>query len=157
MQWRLLLNSNVSGIYLRGNEFYTTPKFCINAWLERKNPILELRESFTNRTVFSVKGELLRDWIDSGEIEIADFSDSNPNIQELVKDLLLKSILTTSPQVTNKKNIRNNIIKFPILRSILSQNRNIYYISKPKIICLLSRRLNRQLKRFDHYKYYDCN
>ena len=112
-----------------------TPKFCVNAWLERENPILELRESFTNRTVFSVKGELLRDWIDSGEIDISDFNDYESS-QEVIKELLLKSITVTTPVYRNNKVGLGNIINFPKLSTIIRRdfywfykNSNIFYLS----------------------------
>ncbi len=118
-----------------------TPKFCVNAWLEREKPIIELRENYTDRTVFSVKGELLSDWISSGEIDISDYCESNPNLQELVKELLLKSISVATPVVTNKKVVVNNILYFPILRKILKNNKNAHYRHKAKVITLLTKRM----------------
>jgi hypothetical protein len=91
--------------------------FFINAWLERKNPFLELRESTTNRMIYHVEGEVLNDWLNQGELTLTDLTNIDET-HELVRDLLLKSITDNvsshriaSPTIYNV--VRNNVIRFP--------------------------------------------
>ena len=42
--------------------------FFINAWLERQNPRLELRESTTNRMIYCAKGKLLNELLNKGRL-----------------------------------------------------------------------------------------
>lgn len=90
--------------------------FFINAWLERENPILELRESSTNRMVYHLEGEPLNDWLNSGELSASDFN-SDKDTNSVIRELLLKSITEDSIKehlIKHKVNIKsNNVIQFP--------------------------------------------
>ncbi len=86
--------------------------FFLNAWLERENPILELRESITNRMVYHIEGDVLNDWLNKGELCVNDLN-SIEETSEVIRDLLLKSI---TEDVSTKQKCDfpiNNVIKFP--------------------------------------------
>ncbi|MFK7814767.1 MAG: hypothetical protein AB8B92_00375 [Gammaproteobacteria bacterium] len=89
--------------------------FFINAWLERENPILELRECSTNRMVYRLEGETLNEWLNNGELTASDLNNCKYT-HSVIRNLLLKSITKESIKedfVEDKKNAKsNNVINF---------------------------------------------
>ena len=86
--------------------------FYINAWLERDNPKLELRESASNRMIYKLEGDLLNHLLEIGEINVPDlYSHDNPH--ELIKDLLLTSISKPIEMLMCNYQSAENVINFP--------------------------------------------
>jgi len=120
--------------------------FFINAWLERENPILELRESSTNRMVYHVEGESLNEWLNSGDLSVNDLNNFE-DTHSVIRDLLLKSIAEENI-VEQKINLHmNNIIYFP--RRYRRPSRVNTKIQKPDnvvyLFSVLSQRFLKQL------------
>lgn len=121
--------------------------FFINAWLEREDPVLELRESITNRMVFHIEGEVLTDWLEKGELSVNDLNNVEDS-HEVVKDLLLKSITVAEYAKPFYRKPQSNVIKFPLryrksnlsLHGKLRKKDNVIYLHS-----ILSRRILKYL------------
>ena len=100
--------------------------FTVNAWLERKNPYLEVREDVSDRKVLCLEGEVLSDFLCEGDISVSDLS-SYDATSDILKDLLIKSIITTPCDaslpcsVSAKSVLHDNVIHFPILRTLIKR------------------------------------
>ncbi|TXH69208.1 MAG: hypothetical protein E6Q83_10675 [Thiothrix sp.] len=64
--------------------------FSINAWLDRIDPFIELRNSKTGELMAQFAGEQLKRCLEQGDICVAELSRADPATQqELVRCLLL--------------------------------------------------------------------
>ena len=100
--------------------------FTINAWLERKNSYLEVREVVSDRKVLCLEGEVLTNLLCDGDISVSDLS-SYDATSDILKDLLIKSIITQScskslpGSVSPKSVFPDNVIHFPILKALIKR------------------------------------
>lgn len=129
--------------------------FFINAWLERENPILELRECSTNRMVYLLEGESLNEWLDSGELSTSDLNNCKYT-HLVIRDLLLKSITEASikKDIVEDKNYAksNNVIKFPD-KFKRSSGKNNSIKKTDNIVYLFSKFNQRFLKQLNNAIY----
>lgn len=125
--------------------------FFINAWLERENPILELRESTTNRMVYHLEGEPLNELLNSGELSTNDLS-SCKCTHSVIRDLLLKCITEDNFKKDsveqNNKTKSNTVIKFPG-KFRKSSKVNSSFQNRDNIIYLFSVLNQKLLKRLE--------
>ena len=135
--------------------------FTVNAWLERKKPYLEVRERESDRKILYLEGDSLKDWLRGGDVSVSELS-SNESTQEVIRELLIKSILTPGPRKSRSYSLgltyktADNIIHFPILRTLIQRCTVYKKIYVPKIICFRSRKL-RLLERLHNNKHYNNN
>lgn len=109
--------------------------FFINAWLERQNPRLELRESTTNCMIYCAEGKLLNELLNKGEITIADLNNYE-NTQNVIEVLLLKSIIEPINMFKNKDLNLMNVIKLPKIKKRIREKKNINQPQNSKVIFL---------------------
>ena len=133
--------------------------FTVNAWLERKNPYLEVRERESDRKILFLEGDSLKDWLRGGDISVSELS-SNDSTQEVIRELLIKSIVTPRPSKSKSYLLvptyktADNIIHFPILRTLIQRCTMYKKMHVQKIICFRSRKL-RFLERLNNNKHYN--
>ena len=86
--------------------------FFLNAWLEREDPLLELREAATNRMVYYIEGDNLNEWLHQGDFTANDLN-CFEGTHDIIRDLLLRSISEVNQTENKNYSCMSNVIKFP--------------------------------------------
>ncbi len=125
--------------------------FFINAWLERDCPLIELRETGTNRMVYQAEGDALYDLLDKGELSVNDLNGA-AETNKIIRYLLLQSIAEDIQIMLNNHTADVNVIKFP--REYKRTNSK-YITKKPRnnVINLFSLLRKKVLNNFNNAIY----
>jgi len=87
--------------------------FTLNAWLERSEPHLELRNDYTKQVVLNLSGAGLIDVLDDFGLAYKDLLENRGSI-EIIKILLLATIKDYSKYKKLNVHALSNVLKFPV-------------------------------------------
>ena len=107
--------------------------FSLNAWFERSQPILELRNNYTKKVVLRLKGERLQKLLQDCDFTCDDLME-NQSSKDLIRTLLLVSIEDFPVCGNVKQKLPSNIINFPNVMkqkiNFCNYSNNVVYMNR---------------------------
>ena len=107
--------------------------FSLNAWFERSQPILELRNNYTKKVVLRLGEERLQKLLEDCDFTYDDLM-GNRSSKNLIRTLLLVSIKDFSVGGNVKQKVPSNIINFPKVMkqkiNFCNHSNNVVYMNR---------------------------